>query len=145
MNTIDELKIDIEQEIAVSAPLKTVYEAMIHQLSEGMTGENDAPMHLELERRPGGRWYRNLGEGRGHLWGFVQSIREPDLIELSGPMFMSYPVNNHIIIRFEEVAAGTRLHFRHRAFGLLEKEHREGVVEGWKHMLAAVAAQATSG
>jgi uncharacterized protein YndB with AHSA1/START domain len=142
---MEDLRIDIEQEMVIAAPMATVYESMIHQLTEGLTGENDAPLHLELERKPGGRWFRNLGEGRGHVWGFVQSIREPDLIELNGPMFMSYPVNNHVIIRFEEAKSGTRLIFRHRAFGLLEKEHREGVVDGWNHMLEKVKVQATHG
>jgi len=141
MHNIDDLKIDIEQELVIAAPMPKVYESTIYQLTEGLMGENDEPLHLALERKPGGRWYRNLGEQRGHVWGFVQSIREPELIELNGPMFMSYPVINHIIIRFEEVGGGTRLLFRHRAFGLLEKEHREDVVEGWQDVLRKVAAQ----
>jgi hypothetical protein len=139
---IDEMVIDVDQDLEIEAPIRTVYESMIHRLTAGNTGANDEPLPMELERRPGGRWYRNLGEGRGHLWGLVQSIREPDLLEISGPLFMSYPVSNHIIIRFEETDRGTRLRFRHRALGLIEEGHRD-LTEGWKHMLAAVAEHAT--
>lgn len=144
MPATEDFHLDIEQDLVVDAPIATVFESMIHQLSAGNTGQHDAPLPMRLEREPGGRWFRDLGDGRGHLWGFVQSIREPDLLELSGPLFMSYPVTNHIIIRFEEVEGGTRLSFRHRAFGLIEQHHRDGVKPGWKGMLDRVAANATS-
>jgi hypothetical protein len=43
-----------------------------------------------LEQWPGGRWSRDHGNGIGHLWGHVQVIKPPVLLELSGLMFMSY-------------------------------------------------------
>ena len=53
-------------------------------------------MPMVLEEWPGGRWFRDLGSGQGHLWGFVQVIKPPTLIEIQGPMFMSYPVAGHV-------------------------------------------------
>jgi uncharacterized protein YndB with AHSA1/START domain len=141
MPSIEDLIIDIEQDIVIAAPLDTAFQSTIHQLTEGFTGMDDQTLSLKLESKPGGRWFRDLGKGRGHLWGVVQSIRKPDLIELSGPLFMSNPVINHIIIRFEDTGGGTRLRFRHRAFGLIDMEHR-GIEEGWKEMLERVKAHA---
>ena len=146
MHRFEDLQIDVEHELEIAAPITTVFEQMIRQLSSEMTADDDSPLPMELERRPGGRWFRDLGDGRGHLWGFVQSIREPDLLELSGPMFMSYPVSNHIIIRFEESPGSkTRLHFHHRAFGLVEEDHRTGVQGGWRQMLERVDRRASAG
>jgi uncharacterized protein YndB with AHSA1/START domain len=139
---MEDLFIEIEQEVLIAAPIATAFESTIHQLTEGFTGEDGRSLLLRLEAKPGGRWFRDLGKGRGHLWGFVQSIRAPDLIELSGPMFMSNPASNHIIIRLHDVEGGTRLVFRHRAFGWIEKGHLEGITDGWKEMLARLQAHA---
>ena len=46
---------------------------------------------MVIEPWPGGRWYRDLGNNAGHLWGHVQVIKPPTLLELCGPMFMSFP------------------------------------------------------
>ena len=74
----------------------------------------------------------------GHLWGFVQVIKPPSLLELSGPMFMSYPANNHVEIKIEPVSGGCRVALRHRAIGMIDPQHRKGVGTGWSHMLAGV-------
>jgi hypothetical protein len=68
-----------------------------------------------------------------HLWGFVQVMKAPTLLELSGPMFMSYPAMNHLEVKVEPVAGGSKLHLRHRALGMIDPEHREGVGKGWSH------------
>jgi hypothetical protein len=91
---------------------------------------------LQIEAKPGGRWYRDRGNGIGHLWGFVQVIKPPSLLELSGPMFMSYPANNHIEIKVDKTAGGSQVTLRHRALGMIDPEHRKGISAGWNHMLA---------
>jgi hypothetical protein len=53
------------------------------------------------------------------------------LLELSGPMFMSYPAINHIEVKLEEAGDGTKVTLRHRAIGMISKEHREGISKGW--------------
>jgi hypothetical protein len=72
----------------------------------------------------------------------VQVIKPPALLELTGPMFMSYPAANHIQFRLTPVAGGTTLTFRHRALGLIDEQHRKGVVEGWNHMLNRIKERA---
>ncbi len=40
------------------------------------------PFPMRIEPWPGGRWYRDLGDNSGHLWGHVQVIKPPTLLEL---------------------------------------------------------------
>jgi uncharacterized protein YndB with AHSA1/START domain len=131
--TLENTTLDIEQHIDVKAPIEKTFEGLLNQISEG-----NVIMPMKLERWPGGRWFRDLGEGVGHLWGFVQVIKPPTLLELQGPMFMSYPVAGHIQFRLTPADGGTRITLRHRAFGLIDDNHREGVGAGWLKMIEAV-------
>lgn len=126
------LTLDIEQHIDVKAPIGEVFEGLLRHL----TDRNTVP--LRMERWPGGRWFRDLGEGVGHWWGTVQVIKPPTLLELHGPLFMSYPVAGHIQFRLTDVAGGTRISLRHRAFGLIADEHRQGVGAGWQKILNGI-------
>jgi uncharacterized protein YndB with AHSA1/START domain len=102
-------------------------------------------MSLTIEPRPGGRWYRDLGNGNGHCWGHVQAIKRPTLLEFYGPLFMSYPVSNNVQYRLSEKDGGTLIEFRHTALGLVTEEHRAGVVEGWGHIHESVRRLAEAG
>jgi hypothetical protein len=101
-------------------------------------------MQMILEQWPGGRWFRDRGNGIGHLWGHVQVIKPPTLLEICGPMFMSYPGVNHIAYRLKSEGNSTLLTFMHRAFGLIADEHAKGVRQGWGHILERIAKAATS-
>ena len=59
-------------------------------------------MPMKLEAWPGGRWYRDLGDDNGHFWGHVQAIKRPTLLEITGPLFMSYPVVSNLQYRLSE-------------------------------------------
>jgi hypothetical protein len=89
---------------------------------------------MKLEAWPGGRWFRDLGDGNGHFWASVQAIKRPSLLEFCGPLFMSYPVSNNVQYRLSEESGETVIRFRHSALGLIDEEHRKGVVTGWNHM-----------
>jgi hypothetical protein len=92
---IESLTLTVTQEIHVRASLETTFEALLEQIGpENETPERKMPM--TLEPWPGGRWFRDLGTGNGHLWGHVQSIKRPTLLEITGPLFMSYPVISHV-------------------------------------------------
>lgn len=139
LQSLDQAVIEFSQEIEIEAPPADVFEGMLHRLTDAHRGGPDGPLlPLELERRPGGRYFRNLGEDTGHLWGFVQSYRPPTLLEIIGPLFMSYAVSGHMIFRFEAVGDGTLLSFRYSAFGLIEDGHRTGIMAGFAAMLADV-------
>jgi uncharacterized protein YndB with AHSA1/START domain len=99
----------------------------------------DKSMAMKIEAWPGGRWFRDLGNNTGHLWGHVQVIKSPTLLEICGPMAMSYPAVNHIQYRLKAETPGkTTMTLHHRAMGLIVPEHRDGMGEGWGHWLEAI-------
>jgi hypothetical protein len=130
---IENLSFTINQEIRVNASLEVTFEALLEQLEQNER-EDGTAMPMKLEAWPGGRWYRDLGNENGHLWGHVQSIKRPTLLEFSGPLFMSYAATNNVQYRLSEANGVTTIAFRHTAFGLIQEEHRKGVTKGWSHI-----------
>lgn len=135
MPETQELTLDVAQSIEIKAALGDAYKSLIRRLTTESSTPDNRPMPMVLEEWPGGRWFRDLGNGQGHLWGFVQVIRPPTLIEIHGPLFMSYPVAGHVQFRLTQIAGGTELAVRHRVLGLVEEDHRAGVTQGWAHLL----------
>jgi uncharacterized protein YndB with AHSA1/START domain len=125
----------VAKDVQIAAPIGVVFETLLE--TEPRSGLN-----LKIEAWPGGRWYRDLGNNTGHLWGHVQVIKPPTLLEICGPMFMSYPVASHIQYRLSEEDGGTRLSLVHQAIGLISPEHQEGVQKGWAEVLQNVRAGA---
>ncbi len=139
----DTMQLSIEQTVSIDAAPTTVFESVLQILGPRNEGPDGAPMPMTIEPRPGGRWFRDLGNDQGHLWAHVQVIKAPTLLEMTGPMFMSYPVISHIQLRVEETPSGSDLTLIHRAIGRIDPDHRAGVVPGWAHLLSRVAAHAT--
>jgi uncharacterized protein YndB with AHSA1/START domain len=137
MMSLEDLTLDITQEIEIKAAPGTVFRSLTTGLSHIMGGDGTA-MDFTLEEWPGGRWFRDLGNGQGHLWGFVQVIKPPTLLEITGPMFMSYPVAGHLQVRCAQIAGGTLVTLHHRAMGLIDPKHREGVNDGWRQILESI-------
>ena|SRR3569623_71760 len=131
---IEDMTLTIKQEIRVKAPLATTFAALLEQLGPGNERMDGTPMPMKLEAWPGGRWFRDLGDGNGHFWGNVQAIKRSELLEISGPLFMSYPVTNNIQYRLSEEDGETVIRFCHSGFGLIDDVHKKGVNGGWAHM-----------
>lgn len=131
---LEDLTLLIEQEIHVRASLEDTFAALLEQLGPESEGGEGRSMPMVLEAWPGGRWYRDLGSDNGHLWAHVQAIKRPTLLELCGPLFMSYPVANNVQYRLSEENGGTLIKFRHSGFGLVSEDHRKGVHGGWGHI-----------
>jgi len=139
---IEDLTLNITEEIHVRASLDATFAALLEQLGPSNETTEDKPMPMKIEPWPGGRWYRDLGDGNGHFWGNVQAIKRPALLEISGPLFMSYPVVSNVQYRLSEVDDGTLIQFRHSALGLIQEEHRKGVTKGWGHIHEGVRKRA---
>lgn len=138
--------LEIREEVLIAAAPDIAFQALLDELGPGSVMPDGRPFPMRIEPWPGGRWYRDLGEAGGHqyghLWGHVQVIKAPTLLELTGPMPMSYPAINHVQYRLKAESANTRLTLLHRAMGLIPAEHREGMPEGWKHALGRIKAVA---
>jgi hypothetical protein len=142
LHSIEDLTLSITQEIHVRASLDATFAALLEEIGPHNQGGDGKPMPMKIEPWPGGRWYRDLGDGNGHFWGHVQSIKRPALLEITGPLFMSYPVASNLQYRLSECDGGTLIKFHHSAFGLIEDGHRKNVSKGWGSLHDRVRARA---
>jgi len=129
--------LEIRKEILIAASPEIAFQAVLEELGPGSVMPDGKPFPMKIEPWPGGRWFRDLGETGGHkyghLWGHVQVIKAPTLLELVGPMPMSFPAVNHVQYRLTPEGNGTRLTLHHRAMGLIPQDFRDGMPEGWEH------------
>jgi hypothetical protein len=131
--------INFTREIEIAAPIEIAFEAMLEEIGPGGQMPDGKPFPMVIEQWPGGRWYRDLGDNAGHLWGHVQVIKPPTLLELFGPMFMSFPGVNHVQYRLTSDGDRTLLRFAHRAMGPIPDQIRANVSSGWNYRLNRIA------
>jgi hypothetical protein len=133
---IENLTLVVTRETSVRAPLETTFAALLEQIGPENETHEGKKMPMKIEPWPGGRWYRDLGDDNGHLWGHVQAIKRPTLLEITGPLFMSYAAVSNVQYRLSEENGGTLIRFHHEALGVIQDDHRQGVGKGWGHLLA---------
>ena len=136
--TLDNLSLTVNDEVLVRASLEDTFDSVIAQMGRLNETPDGQSFPMTLESWPGGRWFRDLGGSNGHLWGHVQSIKRPTLLEIYGPLFMSYPVMSNLQYRLKEVDDGTLIVFQHLAFGFISDDHRRGVSAGWRPLLERI-------
>jgi len=140
--SLDDLTVNILQETHVRASLDATFDALLEQMGPSNETPDGKPLPMTIEPWPGGRWFRDLGQGNGHFWGLVQAIKRPTLLEITGPLFMSSPIVSNFQYRLKEVDGGTLLTFRHSAFGFVPDEYKSGFAEGWAPLIARIRRQA---
>lgn len=139
---LNDLMVDITQTIEINAAPGDAFKTVIRRLTSANVTPDGKEMPMVLEEWPGGRWFRDLGTGQGHLWGFVQVIKPPTLLEIHGPMWMSYAVASHIQMRLTPIAGGVELYLRHHMLGLIDEQTRSGATLGWDFYLQDIKRQA---
>ena len=128
----------ITEEIAVRAPLERTFASLLEQMGRLNEAPDGKPLPMVLEPHPGGRWYRDLGGDNGHLWGFVQSIKRPTLLEIWGPLFLSTAATSNLMYRLSETPDGTLITFTHTLVGPFPEDHRSQLATGWATLHARV-------
>lgn len=139
---IENLSLNITHEMHVQAPLEATFAALLEQMGPGNETPDGKPLPMILEARPGGRWFRDLGNDNGHFWGQVQAIKRPTLLEITGPLMLSYPVVSNVQYRLTESGGGTLITFRHTALGWMPDDFRAGLSRGWTPLLERIRKQA---
>ena len=137
--TLEDVTLLVTDEVRIDASLEESFSALLEQMGPYSEAPDGTVMPMTLEARPGGRWFRDLGDDNGHHWGHVQAIKRPTLLEINGPLFMSYPIAANV--QYRPAAAeggGTLLTLRHSAFGLMPDDDRRSLGGGWAHLLARV-------
>ena len=140
--TLENLTLNLTQEIHVRASLDATFEALLEQIGPANETPDGKPLPMKLEARPGGRWFRDLGNDNGHFWGHVQAIKRPTLLEISGPLFMSTAVVSNVQYRLQPVEGGTLITFRHAALGFIPDDYRQGLTAGWTPLLERIRRRA---
>ena len=140
--TLENLTLNLTHEIHVRASLNATFDALLEQMGPANETPDGQPLPMTIEPRPGGRWFRDLGHDNGHFWGHVQAIKRPALLEITGPLFMSYPVVSNVQYRLSEADGGTLITFHHTALGLIQEDHLAGVGKGWTHINESVRKRA---
>jgi hypothetical protein len=141
-SAIEKMTLSLTEEIRVQAPIDVTFATLLEQLGPFNETPEGQKMNMKIEAWPGGRWYRDLGDGNGHFWGSVQAIKRPTLLEICGPLFMSYPAVSNLQYRLSEVEGGTLIKFHHKALGLIDEQHRQGVGKGWGYTHALLRKRA---
>jgi Activator of Hsp90 ATPase homolog 1-like protein len=139
---LENLSLDITQEIHVRSSLAATFAALLEEMGPSNRGHDGVSMPMTLEAWPGGRWFRDLGDNNGHLWGHVQAIKRPTLLEITGPLMMSFGVASNLQYRLKEVDGGTLIVFRHTALGLFPDGYREALAQGFPRLLDRVRQRA---
>lgn len=135
--------LSIAKEVLVAASAAVLWGTLLEEIGPRMGGPNPGQeMPMKLEAWPGGRWFRDLENNTGHLWGHVQVIKGPPhdrpLLEICGPMAMSYAVAGHIQWRLNPEGKSTRLTVKHTVIGLIPADHREGFSKGWGEIVEKI-------
>lgn len=143
--TIENLTLNLTHEVHVHAPPEVTFAALLDQMGPENETHDGKPMPMKIEPWPGGRWFRDLGDGNGHFWAVVQAIKRPTLLELCGPLFMSAPVVSNLQYRLSAKDDGTLITFRHTALGFIPDDYKSGMTQGWARLLAEVRKQAEAG
>src|SRR5260370_34053978 len=84
--------LEFRKDEMIEAPIEIVFEAVLDELGPEGQMPDGKPFPMKIEPWPGGRWYRDLGNNAGHFWGHVQVIKPPTLLEICGPLMISYAV-----------------------------------------------------
>jgi uncharacterized protein YndB with AHSA1/START domain len=138
---------EVVKEEQIAASIEIVFESILEQLGPYNETPDGRSLAMKLEPWPGGRWYRDLGNNSGHFWGYVQAIKPPSLIEISGPLFMSYAAVSNVQYRLTEENGITRMKFVHSAMGVIPLDLLEGersVMTGWNYILGKIRQRAES-
>jgi uncharacterized protein YndB with AHSA1/START domain len=130
--------LEVIRDMQIAAPIDVVFETILEQMGPLNAQPDGTPLTMKLEAWPGGRWFRDLGDNNGHFWGSVQAIKVPTLLEITGPLFMSYAAVSNVQYRLSEENGMTRVQFAHRAIGQISDQHRAGVGNGWGNLLTRI-------
>jgi len=133
------------EEINVRASLEQTFTSLLVQMGRQNQKPDGTPLPMVIEPRPGGRWYRDLGGENGHLWGFVQSVKRPTLLEIWGPLFLSTGATSNLMYRLSETPDGTLIKFTHTLLGPFPEDHRPQLAAGWAELHARVRKAAEAG
>lgn len=143
LQPVSDMRALIERVIEIDAPPQVIFDSILEDMSAIRDGD-DMPMNFKIEPFPGGRWYRDLGNNTGHLWGHVQVIKPPKLLEIYGPLMISSAAISHVAYRVLTDGPVNQLKITHKIFGDFDPKIPTAVGGGWQRVADRIKAIALS-
>lgn len=140
-SAVDQFRTTIERSIEIDAAPEAIFESVLEDMAD-IRGPEGQPMNFKIESFPGGRWYRDLGDNTGHLWGHVQVIKPPKVIEVYGPLMISAAAISHVTYRVVTDGPVNTLKITHKLFGDFDPKIPAMVGTGWQMAAERVKAAA---
>lgn len=137
----DQFRAVVERSIEIDAPPEAIFESILEDMAAIPDGKGNS-MNLKVEPFPGGRWFRDLPNNTGHLWGHVQVIKPPTLLEVYGPLMISSATISHVTWRVTKSGAGNKLTITHKMFGDFDAAIPQNVGGGWQMQIDRIKAAA---
>ncbi len=139
---IDPFRATIERSIDIDATTEIIFESILDEMLALPDGKGGF-LSFKLEAFPGGRWYRDLGNDAGHLWGHVQVIKPPTVLEIYGPLMISSAAISHVTYRVKSENGKNQLVITHKLFGDFDPKIPEMVGGGWQTIVDNIRNRAT--
>ena len=142
-NPTEQFRATIERSIEIDASPEIIFDAILDDMRSIADADGKA-MKFQIEPYPGGRWYRDLGNNAGHLWGHVQVIKPPKLLEVWGPLMISSACISHVTYRVSTDANVNTLKITHKLFGDFDAKIPNAVGGGWQQVIDRIKAKAVA-
>jgi hypothetical protein len=132
------MTLDITEEIRVAAPLDKAFAALLEELGPANRGQNDVPMPMMLEAWPGGRWFRDLGNGNGTPVGPCTGHQGAGAARDHGAAVDVLRRRVERAVPPQGENGGTIITLKHSAFGRFPDGYGAPASQGWKNIFARV-------
>lgn len=129
--------IDIRQNISFNGPAEVIFAALTENIDEWWTEpyRQTANGALKLECHLGGKLAEISGCGHGSIWGFVEEIKPPELLAISGRFAVKGALSGRVVFALKEEGSETELSLSHEAIGMIPPEMTENFTQGWDDLL----------
>jgi uncharacterized protein YndB with AHSA1/START domain/DNA-binding transcriptional ArsR family regulator len=129
--------IDIRQNLTFNAPAQTVFSALTEHINAWWTEpyRQTASGELKLESHLGGTLAEVSDNGHGSIWGYVEEIKPPERLAISGRFAVKGALSGRIVFSLRNTGSETKLSLSHEAIGMISPEMTENFTQGWHDLL----------
>lgn len=129
--------IDIRQNLKFNATSELIFSALTENINDWWIGPYRQTVNgkLKLESHLGGTLREISDSGHGSVWGYVEEIRPPELLAISGRFAVKGALSGRVVFRLNAFGSETELSLTHEAIGMIPQEMTENFTQGWNDLL----------
>ncbi|MBK8018371.1 MAG: helix-turn-helix domain-containing protein [Betaproteobacteria bacterium] len=138
MTTATGLGLDVRMEVRIAAGKARVFEALTREIGAWWVHpyrQAGPDSRLRLEPAIGEAMIETGPGGHEVIWGYVEEIRVPDLLYLSGRFAVVNAIAGRVHLDLSEDGGETILRVSHTAIGNIDDGMRANFTEGWRDLL----------